>query len=251
LETSDESNFREGVNMSLFQYRFGIVIIVLSTLACNLSVAGGTPVPAVASLADSTVTAISPTQSLADEPSATLPPPTAVSTLPPPSPLPTDTPIPPASDTPLPNIPDWPLFRNGDTGPEVYAIQYLLRTKVPNPNPLQTDGTFGPKTRASVINFQNQEGLTPDGIVGQQTWSALIEGALVKQGSQGDTTRAVQTLLKFKFGNEALVVDGNFGPYTDEAVRRFQECHYLINDGIVGPQTWQALIALSPGVCLI
>lgn len=37
------------------------------------------------------------------------------------------------------------------------------------------DGTFGPKTDKGVREFQSDEGLTVDGIVGQKTWKALWE----------------------------------------------------------------------------
>ena len=40
-----------------------------------------------------------------------------------------------------------------------------------------------------------------------------------------------------------VAVDGDFGPETDGAVRRFQASQGLEVDGIVGPMTWQALVS--------
>jgi peptidoglycan hydrolase-like protein with peptidoglycan-binding domain len=43
---------------------------------------------------------------------------------------------------------------------------------------LQVDGIFGPKTDASVRDFQRALGITVDGIVGPVTWRALVSGML-------------------------------------------------------------------------
>jgi N-acetyl-anhydromuramyl-L-alanine amidase AmpD len=50
----------------------------------------------------------------------------------------------------------------------------------------------------------------------------------------------VQELQK-KLGFVGLQVDGDFGPLTEAAVRRFQRQHELVPDGIVGPKTWEVL----------
>ncbi len=42
------------------------------------------------------------------------------------------------------------------------------------------------------------------------------------------------------------VVDGRFGPSTQAAVEGFQEAHGLVVDGIVGPDTWAALLRYAP-----
>jgi hypothetical protein len=139
-----------------------------------------------------------------------------------------------------PSIPDWPIFKVNNEGPEVYALQYLLRYHGAT---LTADGKFGPQTSNAVKDFQSSKGLTADGIVGQQTWQALIVNT--KQGNNGEHVRAIQHLLKFKFGS-SIEVDGVFGTQTVTAVKNFQTQTGLLSDGIVGAQTWQALIALTP-----
>jgi hypothetical protein len=62
---------------------------------------------------------------------------------------------------------------------------------------------------------------------------------MVRQGSQGDAVRELQTLLNER--GEALAVDGIFGPLTRGAVVRFQTAQALSPDGIVGPLTWGKL----------
>lgn len=64
------------------------------------------------------------------------------------------------------------------------------------------------------------------------------------KGSQGDIVKKVQELLKSNKYN--IAVDGKFGPETYEAVLKFQETNQLKIDGIVGDQTWQALLTSSP-----
>jgi len=139
-----------------------------------------------------------------------------------------------------PNLPDWPVIAQGDSGPEVWALQYLLRVRG---QAIVADGIFGPATRSSVIAYQTSVGLTPDGFVGPKTWSALTAGLQYAQNSSGDGVRAIQTLLRDKFDEVDLAIDGIFGPITTEAVRNFQQDFNLTVNGIVGPETWQALLS--------
>ncbi|MEW5856799.1 MAG: peptidoglycan-binding domain-containing protein [Cyanobacteriota bacterium] len=65
---------------------------------------------------------------------------------------------------------------------------------------------------------------------------------ILKNGSQGAVVTEVQTVLKqqglYKGG-----IDGVYGSQTRSAVIAFQQARNLSPDGIVGPQTWQAMIA--------
>ena len=138
-----------------------------------------------------------------------------------------------------PTLPGWPTLKLNDTGTNVSALQYLLHV---HGQSLNVDGIFGNATQSAVMSFQGSVGLNQDGIVGANTWSALIAGTQLSQGASGDGVRAVQTLLNEKFGYTTLVIDGSFGPATTNALRDFQGNYGLNVDGIVGPDTWQMLI---------
>lgn len=59
-------------------------------------------------------------------------------------------------------------------------------------------------------------------------------------GATGDAVRRAQHALR-RTPDLGLVVDGTFGPSMEAAVKRFQQGQGLTADGIIGPQTWQAL----------
>jgi peptidoglycan hydrolase-like protein with peptidoglycan-binding domain len=132
----------------------------------------------------------------------------------------------------------WPTVKNGATGEQVVAIQYLLNQRIGAG--LAVDGQFGPKTLAAVRDFQKRFGLAVDGQVGSATWTKLI--IQVANGSRGSAVMAVQHNLLFSYGFTGLAVDGAFGPLTQTAVKDFQKRFKLAQDGIVGPNTWNALI---------
>lgn len=62
----------------------------------------------------------------------------------------------------------------------------------------------------------------------------------LKQGDQNEAVYALQTELK-KLGFYLDSVDGQFGLYTKAAVIEFQQAVGMGADGVVGPETWQAL----------
>ena len=129
----------------------------------------------------------------------------------------------------------WALVRQGDSGPRVRSVQFLLRAHGAG---IAADGSFGPLTHGAVRDFQTQRGLVVDGIVGNQTWPALI--VQVSRGASGDAVRAAQVLLP------PLAVDGVFGPQTEDRVKELQFRYGLSPDGIVGPQTWRVLTSVIP-----
>lgn len=130
---------------------------------------------------------------------------------------------------------NWPIQQVGSTGENVRSVQYLLNA---HGAALSVDGDFGPLTQAAVRDFQSANGLGADGIVGNQTWPVLI--IQVQSGSTGPAVRAVQSQVDARV--DILVVDGDFGPQTDSVVRSFQGATGLVVDGVVGPNTWNALV---------
>ncbi len=74
----------------------------------------------------------------------------------------------------------------------------------------------------------------------KENWFPRYSHLMFKEGSKGGGTREIQTGLN-KLGY-SLEVDGEFGPLTTAAVVQFQNDHGLEADGIVGKNTWTALI---------
>jgi lysozyme family protein len=59
---------------------------------------------------------------------------------------------------------------------------------------------------------------------------------ILKEGSEGPLVQWVQLLV---------MTDGDFGPATEAAVKRFQREQGLVNDGKIGKETWKALEKLA------
>lgn len=133
------------------------------------------------------------------------------------------------------------MVQRGANGQNVEAIQHLLNHHGAG---LDVDGDFGPVTEQAVRDFQGtRPGVTVDGVVGPQTWSALW--VTLRQGGpdtdDSDAVRALQTLLTLR--GHPTEIDGYFGPETEAAVKAFQRAKSLPQDGVVSTRTWTALVA--------
>jgi N-acetylmuramoyl-L-alanine amidase len=111
---------------------------------------------------------------------------------------------------------------------------------------LSADGIAGPLTRAALIrglqlelNRQFGRGLVTDGIWGPRTRAAAVN---VRPGARGNMTYIIQSAL-FIRGLNTVIPDSDFGPVTEQAVRRFQADNGLTADGIAGPDTQNALFS--------
>ena len=156
----------------------------------------------------------------------------------------------------------------GVVGEDVKELQILLNSKgydvgIP-------DGNFGSITKKQVILYQEANGLTPDGIIGQKTLvflngnsisipkvvteiktltptSTLINTnqssvslnrtlKLLTPRMSGDDVKVLQIFLNSK-GYNTGNPDGVFGQNTQKQVMLFQKANSFISDGIVGPKT--------------
>jgi len=66
----------------------------------------------------------------------------------------------------------------------------------------------------------------------------MNKGEILLRGCRGASVRELQKLLH-------LVDDGIYGPITCEAVKDFQREHGLVVDGVVGDKTWSVLLSQS------
>ena len=172
-------------------------------------------------------------------------------------------------------------LRNGSTGPNVVIIQTSLNRISQNypaiPKVPSVDGAFGSRTEASVRAFQRIFGLTPDGIVGCQTWYALVRlytavtslselRSLGQQfyninwsppnglsvGDTGDKVRLLQYMLSVLSAHISTIpplsVDGIYGQETRAAVLAAQRRFNLPETGTVGAQTWDAIYDQYSGI---
>ncbi len=139
----------------------------------------------------------------------------------------------------------YPLLRQGSSGNFVYLLQFILNNDYGYN--LDIDGILGNRTLSAVKDFQNVNSLTVDGLVGNNTWKTLLtlpSYPLLRLNYRGAYVKFLQQLLEsnlYPVGN----IDGIFGSKTANAVRAFQSANNLSVDGIVGPNTWNALTNLQ------
>ena len=154
------------------------------------------------------------------------------------------------------------LVRPGDSGPAVATIIALLRRigLLDGPAPVgeavgRSGELFDGPVELAVRAFQQQRGLTVDGVVGPLTFRRLDE-ARWRLGDRilthvpgrltaGDDVYTLQRRL-LDLGFSVGRVDGYFGSETEAGVRDFQRNFGLPPDGTCGPATLKALGRLRP-----
>lgn len=130
----------------------------------------------------------------------------------------------------------FPTQSEGNRGTDVLALQLLLAHRG---YAAAATGIFEATTEEAARRFQQDQGLSPDGVVGPQTWPRLV--VTLRRGDAGDAVRALQEALNAKHG-AGLQATGAFDAATEAAVRAFQGHAGIGVDGIIGPVTWANLL---------
>lgn len=147
-------------------------------------------------------------------------------------------------------------LRSGSSGDDVATVQRRL-TELGYYTTTVT-GEYGTATVAAVTAFQQQNGLSVDGVAGRKTYQMLFSSAarpaplptaqptasptqtatsytLLKSGSKGDAVTALQNRLKAL--GYTVNVNGTYDATTTSAVKSFQTNNYLTVDGLAGNET--------------
>ncbi len=166
-----------------------------------------------------------------------------------------------------PPYPGTPLMV-GSYGSEVARVQKYLNalSKVEYPvlGTISVDGRYGSDTEKTVTLYQTLSNLTPDGIVGEDTWDTLVDdynskiggsadtypGIPLSSGMSGQDVTHMQNYLNALAKNpytaiEELNVDGTFGDGTQNSTILMQMQFALKNDGIIGENTWDKIVQLQ------
>lgn len=137
------------------------------------------------------------------------------------------------------------ISRN-DSGAAVEDVQRRLRRMGYD---LAVDGDYLQKTAQAVSQFREAEGLPPGDFIDAQAWAALVDASF----ALGD--RMLYLRMPYFHGADVLTLqkilevlgfvvnksDGIFGAHTERALREFQLSAGIVDDGIAGVTTYEAI----------
>lgn len=132
----------------------------------------------------------------------------------------------------------------GGEGVELSSLDRYLERKQANGVKLYATDPLA-EARALLQDKQQVHAQDQANVPSPQAQRPVIADGVLRAGEKGEDTRHLQDALN-NFGyrdkeGRALKEDGHFGDRTKEAVQAFQQAHGLKADGVVGPQTFDAL----------
>lgn len=127
---------------------------------------------------------------------------------------------------------------------------------------LVQDGVFGSRMTMAVKEFQKYAGLEQDGMIGNATWDAIVNklrslnivtnipvasrNYFLAQGNRGiDVFKMQEYINEIAAKNSCLrpiPVDGIFTNRMTMAIQMFQYLYNLSVDGVIGKNTWDAIV---------
>lgn len=137
-------------------------------------------------------------------------------------------------------------IKRNDKGSAVQDVQQRLRTLGYD---LNVDGVYLDRTQIAVSEFRKREGLAAGDYVDEVAWKALVNATF----SLGD--RMLYLRMPFFHGHDVKCLqdilnalgfivgeaDGIFGAHTEHALRDFQASVGLVDDGVAGVSTFDAI----------
>lgn len=133
------------------------------------------------------------------------------------------------------------LNYTGDKKGNLHMHKWYAATACPGP---YLGGKFA--FIAEEVNKRLGEKTEPAEPVAKNEEVCTVNVSVLSKGSKGESVKALQILLIGKgFPCGSYGADGDFGPATDEAVRKFQKAKGIGVDGIVGSDTWGCLLGMK------
>lgn len=161
----------------------------------------------------------------------------------------------------------------GDTSVGVDDLQYYINylsqyySTIPS---VKIDGIFGDSTLAAVIDMQNTFKLSPDGVVGEETWNTMYRaylgiietvpveyiqgqtipygGVPLRQGAESEAVRVLQQYLNYISRTipeiPSVSVTGYFGNQTRASVVAVQKVLGIEPTGSVEARAWNEITGL-------
>lgn len=138
------------------------------------------------------------------------------------------------------NFDKYPNLKVGSKGPEVAALQCLLKRRGVKKSVTQR---FGTGTSKAIDAFRKKQGWKPVGRTTRATWTALLSAGgkprVLKQGSVGESVWRLQTSLIA--AGASLKANGVYDSKTIAAVKKYRKAHKVPAYSTTEATVWKLL----------